>query len=150
MASTSLTHLPKIGLGDASRFYGLSARALRFYEEKGLVVAQRDRRGHRWFDGANRRRLEWIAKLRAADVPLEVIAELFGGLDDPNEDVDFRQRALTLALGRRRQVRAMLEGLDRMIGDLTDLPAGAAGVEPKWSLARPTDRGPADAARTRA
>ena len=69
-------HQPKrLPLAEASRLFGLTSRALRYYEERGLVIAQRDRTNARWYDPIARRRLEWISRLRRA-VPLDAIAEV--------------------------------------------------------------------------
>ena len=50
------------------RLFGLTARAIRHYEEWGLITAMRDRRNNRCFDERARARLGWISTLRAADL----------------------------------------------------------------------------------
>lgn len=69
-------HQPRrLALAEARRLFGLTSRALRYYEERGLVVAQRDPTNARWYDVAARRRLAWISRLRRA-VRLDDIAEV--------------------------------------------------------------------------
>ena len=57
MTVENIHHLPRLGMAGAMRLFGLTARALRFYEEKGLVEARRDRLNARFYDPAARRRL---------------------------------------------------------------------------------------------
>lgn len=65
----------RLPVADARRLFGLTGRALRYYEELGLVVAHRDSANARWYDAAGRRRLSWIARLRRF-MPLHEIAEV--------------------------------------------------------------------------
>lgn len=75
MSYMSLDRMARLSLGDAMQLFGVTARALRFYEEAGLVVARRDRRNHRYYDHDARQRIGWIVALRAAGVPLRAIEE---------------------------------------------------------------------------
>ncbi|HWU15444.1 MAG TPA: MerR family transcriptional regulator [Caulobacter sp.] len=86
----------------AGRRFGLTPRAIRHYEEHALVRPSRDSRGRRTFDDVQCARLELIAALRAADVPLREIDRLLA-TPDP-------QRARVLAQAvleqRLRQIQA--------------------------------------------
>jgi len=90
---------PRLPLTRARQLFGLTARALRYYEERGLVVAHRDRTNARWYDPVARRRLEWISRLRRA-VPLDDIAEVIRA----DEQEPGRGRALALRQLERRRV----------------------------------------------
>ena len=68
--------LPLLGIGEAIELYGLTARALRYYETLGLVSAQRDRWNRRCYDAVARRRLEWIAQFRKIGLGLAEIEAL--------------------------------------------------------------------------
>lgn len=92
----------KLRLGQVRVLFGMTSRALRYYEERGLVAAQRDRANARWYDAAARRRLEWIAQLRR-DVPLDDIAEII------RADEAQRGRGHALALQRLERRRVALE-----------------------------------------
>ena len=70
MTTPNIHHLPRLGLSNAMRIFGLTARALRFYEEKGLIEAHRDRLNCRYYDATARNRLEWIARLRREGLTL--------------------------------------------------------------------------------
>ena len=106
MTVENIHHLPRLGMAGAMRLFGLTARALRFYEEKGLVEARRDRLNARFYDPAARRRLEWISRLRKAGVSLpdieEVRAEDEGasGKDGAVRKLEARREALAAELGR--------------------------------------------------
>jgi DNA-binding transcriptional MerR regulator len=56
--------------------FGLTPRAVRFYEEAGLIVATRDKWNKRVFDAANRDRLAMIAVYRRAGLGLPQIAAI--------------------------------------------------------------------------
>lgn len=102
MTSLALLDRRRLSLTDARAMFGLSARALRYYEERGLVRAERDGTNARWYDAVARRRLAWIAKLRHA-VPLDEIAEIIRA--DEAEPGQGR----VVALGRIQLRRVSLE-----------------------------------------
>ena len=68
--SEGIHHLPRLGIASAMRLYGFTARALRFYEERGLIEARRDRLNSRFYDATARGRLEWISRLRRIGLAL--------------------------------------------------------------------------------
>ncbi|HWU80801.1 MAG TPA: MerR family transcriptional regulator, partial [Caulobacter sp.] len=98
--------LPRIDdgmtLSVAGRRFGLTLRAIRHYEQQGLVRPLRDSKGRRVFDGVQGARLELIAVLRAADVPLQEIARVLAA-PDPQQS---RAMALTILERRLRQIQA--------------------------------------------
>lgn len=103
--------LPRVGMADACRRFGLTERALRFYEEKGLIEAGRDRLNHRYYNAAACARLEWIARLRMADVSLSEIREL---LDAEDIAAERRELALQMILLRRGALLRRLAILDEV------------------------------------
>jgi DNA-binding transcriptional MerR regulator len=64
------------GIGDIGRMFGLTARAIRFYEECGLVSPRRDRTNRRCFSREDRARLEIISILRQGDLRIPEIAQV--------------------------------------------------------------------------
>lgn len=70
MATLQLHRIGRLGIGDACRLFGLTPRALRLYDELGLVRAERNHLNHRYYDDAGRERLAWIAQLRRARISL--------------------------------------------------------------------------------
>ncbi|MFI9047651.1 MerR family transcriptional regulator [Streptomyces sp. NPDC053427] len=53
-------------IGDAAAAAGLTPRALRYYEQQGLVTARRTPSGHREYDAEDIRRLRAVRELREA------------------------------------------------------------------------------------
>ncbi|MEW1655774.1 MerR family transcriptional regulator [Streptomyces sp. NPDC093707] len=53
-------------IGDAAAAAGLTPRALRYYEQQGLVTARRTPSGHREYDAEDVRRLRAVRELRQA------------------------------------------------------------------------------------
>lgn len=66
----------RIGIGRAAELTGLTVRAIRLYEQRGLVRSQRDARDSRVFTSADVDRLVAIAELRALEVGLDEISAL--------------------------------------------------------------------------
>ncbi|ODT88984.1 MerR family transcriptional regulator [Phenylobacterium sp. SCN 70-31] len=120
MTVENIHHLPRLGMAGAMRLYGLTARALRFYEEKGLVEARRDRLNARYYDPAARRRLEWIARLRKAGVSLPDIEEVLMIEDDDGRGRDCAVRKLE---ARREALTAELARLDEALAEYKAEPA---------------------------
>lgn len=94
------TTLPSalLSMSDAQQLFGLTARALRFYEERGLIEAQRNRLNCRFFDAVARRRLALIAPLRQAGVPMPEVRRVL----DAEEAGSAGDAAALRALERRR------------------------------------------------
>ena len=107
-----------LGVASAMRLFGLTARALRFYEEKGLIEAGRDRHNRRFYDAEAQERLGWIARLRAADLSLTDIREVLCAEERRQQG---QAVALALLQARRAALEAGLVEVDRAIGAL--LPA---------------------------
>ena len=110
----NIHHLPRLGMSGAMRLFGLTARALRFYEEKGLVEARRDRLNARYYDPVARGRLEWISRLRRAGVSLPDIEEVLMA-DENGRAHDCAQRKLER---RREALKAELDALESVISEV--------------------------------
>ncbi|MDR6624711.1 MerR family DNA-binding protein [Caulobacter segnis] len=112
-----------IDISELSQRSGVKASALRFYEEKGLIVSTGRRGLKRLFAPETAERLSLIALGRACGFTLDEIADL---LDGP--DIDrARLRAQIAQLDRRiEQLTRMREGLrhaaDCKVPILTDCP----------------------------
>jgi len=117
----NIHHLPRLGIAGAMRLFGLTARALRFYEERGLIEARRDRLNTRYYDATARNRLQWIARLRKAGVPLGEIETVLAAQDDHGGG---RDAALESIERRRIALARELTQIDEVLADLaTDQPA---------------------------
>jgi MerR family Zn(II)-responsive transcriptional regulator of zntA len=109
-------------MSDVCDLLGLTPRAIRYYEEQGLVEASRNRQNARCFDAAARVQLELIARLRRAGVSLKEIRSV---LIAREEDADH-------AAGL---IRAILEHR------LCELENQAATVSQELEFVRSTDVG---------
>jgi DNA-binding transcriptional MerR regulator len=107
MTEENIRHLPRIGIGEAMRLYGMTARAIRFYEEKRLVEARRDRLNCRYYDHEARERLAWIGSLRQAGLSLPDIQYVLEAREDAR-----RGRARTVLEQRRRSLELDLARLE--------------------------------------
>lgn len=75
-APRSAGRLFAASIGDASRRLGLSLRAIRLYEEMGLITCGRGPNNSRVLDAAAQDRLRAIIDLKALGLPISEIAEL--------------------------------------------------------------------------
>jgi DNA-binding transcriptional MerR regulator len=94
----------RLWLSEACRMFGLTPRAVRYYEDRGLVNAQRDRLNHRYYDSRARRQLRWIADLRAVGLPVAEIREVL----DADEDGEGASVALEKLAARAKALQAEL------------------------------------------
>lgn len=118
-------HQPLLSPGQAARHLGISPKALRLYEEKGLLMPQRNASGWRFFGEAHLARGRQIVALRTLGLSLAQVAAVLDG--------DSSELAAALArheseLGRRlADLTTAMEGVRRLRGDL------AAGARPDAS-----------------
>jgi DNA-binding transcriptional MerR regulator len=66
-------------IGDLAARAGVSVRALRYYEEQGLIVAERSAGGHRHFAESAVERVGLIRQFLAAGVPSRIIHTILPG-----------------------------------------------------------------------
>ncbi len=107
--SEKLRVLAGLSMADAQRLYGVTARALRLYDDWGLVQASRGRQNQRFFDGEARRRLEWIVKLRAVGVSLADIRDVLDAKQDSRCELAIARAKLD---ARRAELAEQLVAID--------------------------------------
>lgn len=71
-------------ISELTRRYGLTARAIRYYEERGLIEAARDRHNARRFDQRAQRRLAQITQLRKAGLSIPDIEDILRRAETAN------------------------------------------------------------------
>lgn len=105
-------------IGELAKVTGVSTRALRYYEEQGLLPAVRLGNGYRDYDEQAARRVSFIQDLYSAGLPSEVIREILpcAGGERPTGDCSAlhdRVRQVRDRLARQEQLiarqRKMLE-----------------------------------------
>jgi MerR family redox-sensitive transcriptional activator SoxR len=99
---------------------GLTVRAIRYYEERGLVEPARDRYRARLYDRAARERLTRIAVLRGCGLSLEDIEAV---LDDDGDD-----KFATLLSARRASLAGQLAIVDELMAQMRDDRSGRHGA----------------------
>ncbi len=80
----------------------ISTRAIRFYEEKGLILPKRTKGNHRVYDKRNRARLKLILRGKRLGYSLEEISEMIG-LANFNMEED-QQLKKTFAYGKKKLI----------------------------------------------
>ncbi|GAB2723740.1 methyltransferase domain-containing protein [Paenibacillus thermoaerophilus] len=104
---------------------GLTPRAIRYYESKGLIrPGKNDRNGYREYGQQDVWRLQTIAALRELDVPVECISAMLRSIDrdDPGEVRRYLELQRDAWYMKLAEAKAMLDTLERLLGDA---PAGS-------------------------
>lgn len=127
---------------DAARRLGVSAKALRLYEERGLLAPGRTPAGWRAYAPADMQRAEEITALRALGFSLAQVARVLSGdasglepaLAAHQSELEGRLRHLAAAIDRIRSLRAGLaSGATPAVSDLVSLqPAIAFDLPWPW------------------
>jgi DNA-binding transcriptional MerR regulator len=110
-------------ISDLAAEFDVSARTIRFYEEKGLLAPRRTRGNQRIYSRRDRARLRLILRGKRFGYRLDEIAEMIGfGEGDPDEAAQIRK---SLAYGERKleEIRERLRELKLMEEDLQAVAA---------------------------
>src|SRR5690349_6265399 len=99
-------------VGELSARTGVSIRALRYYEESGLLPARRLANGYRSFDPASVERVRAIKDLLDTGFTIEEIVSLASCLDDVLSETNCRRQTAGL-------YRAKLAKIDGQLRTLT-------------------------------
>jgi MerR family redox-sensitive transcriptional activator SoxR len=110
-----------IGIGELSRRSGLAPSALRFYEDAGLITADRDAAGHRHYPRSTLRRVAFIRAAQQVGLSLEQIrtslARLPAGRTPTKSDWARLSRSWRPMLDQRiGELVALRDRLDECIG----------------------------------
>lgn len=111
------TRQTRVGVTEASTMFGVTPRALRFYEERGLIEVERDRSGSRVYGATARSRIRWIVALRQAHLGLGAISSILDQGDDVARDT--AHRALLI---QQRDAVARLDAVTKMLEALPSMP----------------------------
>ncbi|MFD0692028.1 MerR family transcriptional regulator [Actinomadura fibrosa] len=111
-----------IRIGEVARGAGVSVRAVRYYEQQGLLVAERSPSGQRLYRQDAIPMVRFFQQMFAAGLTSRRIAELMPCWDSGHTDAD--QRAMLRAERERIQakiddLKAALDRLDEVIA-ITD------------------------------
>lgn len=96
-------------IGDLAARTGVSVRAIRYYEEQGLLTSVRSPSGQRHYVEEQVERIAFIQRLYTAGISSRTIAELLPCVESPSADNS------DAAMERMRQER------DRLTGHIAEL-----------------------------
>jgi len=108
-------------IGEVSKRSGVAASALRFYEDKGLIVPERRDSGHRRYHRSVLRRIAFIVFAQRIGLSLDEIEDELGKLPEdrtPSPD-DWEQLSgewLKRIDARAAELQRLREGLTKCIG----------------------------------
>jgi DNA-binding transcriptional MerR regulator len=83
MSNASLQEHELLRVGDLAARTGVNPRLLRYYENQGLIAAERSSAGQRLFEATAVEQVRYIRMLLEAGLPTRVIGELLGCIHDP-------------------------------------------------------------------
>ncbi|WP_051951386.1 MerR family transcriptional regulator [Actinacidiphila yeochonensis] len=118
-------------IGKVAERAGVSVRALRYYEEQGLLVADRSAGDQRQYAESDVERVRFIQLLYAAGLPSRAILEILPFMDTLVATPEMARRLTE----ERDRIQARIEGLAEARGRLDEL-IGLAAVYTESSPAR--------------
>ena len=104
-------------ISKVSEQYGVSSDTLRYYERIGLLPpVNRNGSGIRDFTELDLRRVEFVKCMRRAGLPIEVLIEYYGLVEQGDETIEARKEILK---AQRAQIVARMEEMQKTL-DLLD------------------------------
>ena len=113
---------PSYTVGELAELAGTTARALRHYEDLGLLMPERSANGYRVYSSDDAHRLAQILAMRACGLPLPTIRRLFDGqasdvrsvLAEHLDTLHLQEDSLADAICRTESAIAALERIEGM------------------------------------
>lgn len=107
-------------IAEVSEQYGISSDTLRYYERIGLIPpVNRNGNGIRDYNELDLRRVEFIKCMRSAGLPVEVLIEYVGLVQQGDKTIESRKEILIeqrgLLLARMREMQKTLDILNHKI-----------------------------------
>ena len=107
-------------IAEVSERYGLSADTLRYYERVGLIPpVTRNDSGIRDYNELDLRRVEFVKCMRGAGLPVEVLIEYVGLVQQGDTTIEARKEILKeqreLLLARMKEMQKTLDILDHKL-----------------------------------
>ena len=121
-------------IGEMARAYGVTLRALRFYEDRGLIQPIRNGTS-RFYDAVTRKRLELILKGKQLGFTLSEIRDLLSNhAEEPIPSLELSLDAGQV-LAQIDMLERQREGIDRAIEELRETHRRLAAVGPGGAAA---------------
>jgi len=107
-------------IAEVSEQYGLSSDTLRYYERIGLIQpVNRTESGIRDYNELDLRRVDFIKCMRSAGLPVEVLIEYVGLVQQGDKTIEARREILIeqreLLVARMKEMQKTLDLLDHKI-----------------------------------
>ena len=107
-------------IAEVSEQYGISLDTLRYYERIGLIPpVTRNESGIRDYNELDVRRVEFVKCMRSAGLPIEVLIEYIGLVQQGDSTIEARKDILVeqrqLLISRMEQMQKTLDILDHKI-----------------------------------
>ena len=107
-------------IAEVSEHYGISSDTLRYYERIGLIPpVNRNAGGIRYYGDIDVRRVEFIKCMRSAGLPIEVLIEYVGLVQQGDRTIAARKEILLeqrkLLAARMKEMQKTLDILDHKI-----------------------------------
>lgn len=110
-------------IGELTRAFGVTARTLRFYEERGLLRPRRAGQ-QRLYDRGDRTRLKLILRGRRLGFSLHEIEEIVSLYEAPQGEAGQLQRLLDRIAERRAELEEKRRDIAAVLSDLAQVEAG--------------------------
>ena len=107
-------------IGDLSREFGVTTRAIRFYEDQGLLSPTRNGQ-NRIYRPRDRVRLKLILRGKRLGFPLKEIRELIELYDAPDGEAGQLRTFIDKIRARRGDLLAQREDIEHVLGELDSL-----------------------------
>lgn len=106
-------------IGELAEAAGVSVRALRYYEEKGLLASTRNSGGQRRYVESDVVRVRFLQSLYSVGLPSRAIADVLPCFDDPS--AEHSEQAWALVAEQRDRIDADIRDLSRTRDELDRL-----------------------------
>ncbi len=118
--STSSQAQARLKVGELARKTGKTVRALRLYEERGLLEPARSEGGFRLYGPDEVARVYWISKLQDMGFSLSQIEGLLATVEASSRAPDAMDSLREMFRGRLASTRAQIDRLHQLERDLVD------------------------------
>ncbi len=105
-------------ISDLADELDISTRAIRFYEEKGLILPGRTKGNHRVYTKRDRTRLKLILRGKRLGYSLDEIAEMIGLADFDKDEVEQLKTSLEYGEKKLKEINERMEELMILKQDL--------------------------------
>ena len=127
-----------VTIGELAARTGVATSALRFYEARGLIRAERSAAGHRRYPRSTARRVAFVVFAQRIGLSLEEIRGELGKL--PADRAPTRQEWGRLSRAWRARIDARIAELEHLRGGLTDcIGCGCLSLD-RCGILNPDDR----------